>query len=147
MPGPCSPGEQLSFARATCLARSSIRIQLALQERHRVGLVRNLVAQKQDDEDRDYQVAGDEVEPGKHRLAEYPGVGADKHDEKQDCGNPRTVGEESRFELQLLQAAALGDPGPAKAQMTDRDSEPDQKAAQTGGVVENLVDLLLSHGR
>ena len=75
------------------------------------------------------------------------GIGAEKHDEKQAPRNPGAVGEESRSELQLLQAAALRDPGPAKAQMTDRDSEPDQKAAQTGGVVENLVDLLLAHGR
>src|ERR1700719_4404576 len=84
--------------------RYSIRLEIALLQRHQTCFVPEFVAQIKDDEDRNHQVAGDEVEPGEYRRLEYADVRAEQHRQEQHHREPRAVGVELGFEFQVSEA-------------------------------------------
>src|SRR5260221_6151874 len=95
---------------------TSVWIEIGLLERHEMRLVPNFMAEVQDDDSRDDEVVGHEVEPGKFRGLEDADVRAEQNDEKQHQCEPRTVGVELGLELQVIQAAALRHPRFAEPQ-------------------------------
>src|SRR6185437_16942121 len=103
--------------------RPSIQFEVALLQRHQTGFIPILVTQIKHDEARNHQVAGDEVEPGEYGCLEHADIRAEQHDDEQHYGEPGSVGEELRFESEVIEAAALRDPGLAKAQVADRDAQ------------------------
>src|SRR5713226_5382427 len=105
--------------RATNPSAGSVHFKIAVLERYYSGLVPVFVAQVKDDESRNHQIAGDEVEPGEHRRLEHADVGAEQHQQEQDHREPRTEGIELGFEFQIVEAPALCDPSLAKTQVAD----------------------------
>src|SRR5271154_2071799 len=128
--------------------RYSIHLKIAILQRDHPGFVADFVAQIQQDEHRNHQVTGDEIEPGEYRGLEHADVGAEQHHQEQHQRQPRAVGVELGFELQVIEAAALRDPGLAETQVADGYPQPNDEAAQARGIVEDLVDFLVAdHGR
>src|SRR6266403_1070246 len=124
---------------------ASVHLEITVLQGYYPRLVPVFVAQVKEDESRNHQVAGDEVEPGKDRGLEYADVGAEQHHQEEDHGEPWAVGVELRLEFQIVEAPALCDPRLAEAQVADRDAQPNQETAQARGIVENLIDLLVTH--
>src|ERR1700722_839741 len=108
----------------------SVQLEIAVLERDQARLVPVLMAEIEHDENRDHEIAGDEVEPGEHRCLKHADVGAEQHRHEQDQCEPRAVRVELGFEFEVVEAAALRNPGLAKSQMTNRNAEPDQETAQ-----------------
>src|SRR3982074_1278788 len=97
----------------------SVHLEITVLEGYYAGLVPVFVAQIKQQECRNHQIAGDEVEPGEYRCLEHADVCAEQHHHEQDHREPRPIRVELGLEFQIVEAAALGDPGLAKTQMAD----------------------------
>src|ERR1700730_1626626 len=137
LPGNTTQGRPESWREAR--RSGSVHLEITVLQGYYPRLVPVFVAQVKEDESRNHQVAGDEIEPGKDRGLEYADVGAEQHYQEQDHGKPWAVGVELGLEFQIVEAPALCDPRLAEAQVADRDAQPNQETAQARGVVENLI--------
>src|SRR3984885_11967118 len=97
----------------------SIQLEIAILQRDHMGFVADLVAQIQENDDRNHEVAGDEVEPGEYRGLEHGDVGAEQHHQEQHQREPWTIGIELGFEFEVIHAASLRHPGLAETQVAD----------------------------
>src|SRR6267154_3452854 len=121
----------------------SVHLEVAVLQRHDAGFLPVFVAQVKNEETRNHQVSGDEIEPREHRRLEHADIGAEQHHHEQDNGKPRAERIEFRLELQAVEASPLCYPGLAETEVADGDAQPDEEAAQARRVVEDLIDALV----
>ena len=65
----------------------SVHLEITVLQGYYSGLVPVFVAQVKEDESRNHQVAGDEVEPGEHRRLKHADIGAEQHHQDDDEHN------------------------------------------------------------